>query len=235
MKYFYSPNPNIETSQFDLDSEESRHIVKVLRKREGELLYITNGKGILFETELLSANPKKCTLQVLSSTQMAKPKVEIHLAVAPTKRVERFQWFLEKATEIGVTRIIPILCDRSERETLPMERLNRVIQEAMKQSLQTWLPELSAPEKLSDFLKTSLPKQRFIAHCELAEKGLLPDLAETGVDSVVLIGPEGDFTSAEIETALSQNFKPISLGVNRLRTETAALLACTALNLLNHS
>lgn len=235
MNYFYSPTPDINTVQFALDSEESRHIVKVLRKREGDVLYITNGKGVLFDAELLSANPKKCTLQVISSKKIGKPKAEIHLAVAPTKRVERFQWLLEKATEIGVTRIIPIICDRSERETLPVERLNRVIQEAMKQSLQTWLPELSTPVKFSDFLKTGLPEHRFIAHCEPHEKRQLSD-AEGGVtNSVVLIGPEGDFTPAEIEAALSQNFKPVSLGANRLRTETAALVACTVLNFLNQS
>ena len=235
MNYFYSSRPESSTEQFELDPEESRHIVKVLRKREGDVLHITNGKGMLFQAELLSANPKKCLLQVLSHTPMAKPKVEIHLAVAPTKRVERFQWLLEKATEIGVTRIVPIICDRSERETLPIERLNRVIQEAMKQSLQTWLPEFSPPEKFSNFLNTRLPEQRFIAHCEPHKKKTLSNFANNGRDTVVLIGPEGDFTPTEIEAALSQNFQPISLGPNRLRTETAALAACTVLNFLNQS
>ncbi|MDA8685509.1 16S rRNA (uracil(1498)-N(3))-methyltransferase [Robiginitalea sp.] len=235
MNYFFCPTPEINTRQFVLEPEESRHIVKVLRKQVGDTLHITNGKGLLFYTEILEANPKKCTVQVNDCVKNERAAFNLYLAVAPTKRVERFQWLLEKATEIGVTRIIPLICERSERESLPLDRLNRVIQEAMKQSLQTWLPELSPPINFNTFLQDNLPHQRFIAHCEPHEKSLLLELAIKGQDSVILIGPEGDFTPGEIQAARAQNFAPISLGATRLRTETAALVACTALNLLNQS
>jgi len=234
MNYFYDGSLDNSVSQFALEPEESRHIVKVLRKQAGDRLAITNGKGYLFTTEILEANPKRCTVRVLESRKTPPPHFELHLAVAPPKRVERFQWFLEKATEIGVTRITPLICERSERQTLPVERLQRVVQEAMKQSLQTFLPVLEPPVRFAEYLERELPALRFIAHCEEGEKMDLKRRVAADKDTVVLIGPEGDFSHAEIQAAYQQGYVPVSLGKNRLRTETAALVACVTINLINN-
>lgn len=235
MNYFFNPTLDNSVSQFSLDQEESRHIVKVLRRQAGDRLYITNGKGYLFTAEILEASPKRCTARVLEARKTPPPHFELHLAVAPPKRVERFQWFLEKATEIGVSRITPLLCERSERETLPVERLQRVIQEAMKQSLQTFLPELEEPIPFSAFLDREQPVIKLIAHCEEGEKSDLKRRVPADKDVVVLIGPEGDFTPSEIRAALQRGFEPVTLGKNRLRTETAALVACTTVNMINNA
>ncbi len=234
MNYFYDPSLDNSVTQFSLGPEESRHIVKVLRKQPGDQLAITNGKGFLFTAEILEASPKRCTARVLESHKTLPPRFELTLAVAPTKRVERFQWFLEKATEIGVTRIVPLLCDRSERQNLPLDRLQRVVQEAMKQSLQTFLPVLEEPVSLGEFLRQEQPLLRFIAHCEDDEKIDLSRRVAPDKDAVVLIGPEGDFTPDEIQAAYDNGFMPVSLGNNRLRTETAALVACAAINMINN-
>jgi len=234
MNYFYNASLDNSVSQFSLDTEESRHIVKVLRKQAGDRLAITNGRGHLFTAEILEASPKRCTARVLESRKTPPPHFELHLAVAPPKRVERFQWFLEKATEIGVSRITPLICGRSERQSLPIERLQRVVQEAMKQSLQTFLPVLEQPVGFGEYLEREQPVQRFIAHCEEAEKMELKRRVAADKDAVVLIGPEGDFTPAEIEAACQRGFVPVSLGKNRLRTETAALVACVTINLVNN-
>lgn len=235
MNLFYSPLPTEKTEEFLLEPEESRHIVKVLRKGYGDVLWITNGKGLLFKTEILDASPKKCAIRVLEISSKDKPKPELHLAVAPTKRVERYQWMLEKVTEIGVTRIIPIICERSERKAIPMEKFNRVIQEALKQSLQTWLPELEEAIPFASYIGSHLPQQRLIAHCEPETRFNLMEAANPDLPTLVLIGPEGDFTPGEIELAQASGFKPLSLGTNRLRTETAAIAVCAGLNLMFHN
>lgn len=234
MNYFYHPSLDNSVSQFSLDAEESRHIVKVLRRQAGDRLTITNGKGYLFTAEILEASPKRCTARVLETKKTPPPHYELHLAVAPPKRVERFQWFLEKATEIGVSHITPLICERSERQTLPVERLQRVIQEAMKQSLQTFLPQLEDPVPLAAYLEREQPVLRFIAHCEDDEKMDLKRRVAADKDTVVLIGPEGDFTPSEIKAAYERGFVPVSLGRNRLRTETAALVACMTINMINN-
>lgn len=234
MNYFYHASLDNSVSQFSLDPEESRHIVKVLRRQAGDRLTVTNGRGYLYTAEILEANPKRCTARVLDAQKTPPPHFELHLAVAPPKRVERFQWFLEKATEIGVSRITPLICERSERQTLPMERLQRVVQEAMKQSLQTFLPVLEPPVRLGEYLEREHPVLRFIAHCEEEEKMDLKRRVAADKDAVVLIGPEGDFTPAEIRAAYERGFLPVSLGRNRLRTETAALVACATINLINN-
>jgi 16S rRNA (uracil1498-N3)-methyltransferase len=233
MNLFFSNLATEKSEAFDLEPEESRHIVKVLRKGYGDVLWITNGKGLLLKTEILNATPKKCSVRVLERSTKNKPPLELHLAVAPTKRIERYQWMLEKGTEIGVSRIIPVICERSERKVIPMDKFNRVIQEASKQSLQTWFPELEEAIPFSKFIETEMPEQRFIAHCEPEEKYNLTGVAKPGISTVVLIGPEGDFTPREIEMAKEIGFKPLSLGPNRLRTETAAIAVCAGLNLIS--
>ena len=234
MNYFYHPTLDNSISQFSFSAEESRHIVKVLRKVTGEQLWITNGKGDLFTCEIIFADPKKCSCKVLNFKKNLPPRFELHLAVAPTKRLERFQWFLEKATEIGVTEITPILCEHSERDKFSVERLERVIQEAMKQSLRTYLPRLNPLTPFADLVKAELPGLRFIAHCEDDEKVELNRRVAPDKDIVVLIGPEGDFNRSEIQTAYESGFLPVSLGQSRLRTETAAIFACVAVNLINN-
>ncbi|MDM9632584.1 16S rRNA (uracil(1498)-N(3))-methyltransferase [Robiginitalea aurantiaca] len=233
MNYFFHPTLDSSVSQFAFSPEESRHIVKVLRKKEGDLLHITNGKGYLFTSEITLADPKKCVGRVLDTKKTHPSRFELHLAVAPTKRLERFQWFLEKATEIGVSEITPIYCKRSERDKLSMERMQRVIQEAMKQSLRTYLPKLNKLTPVSEFLQSDLPDLRFIAHCEADEKVDLKRRVAPDKDIVILIGPEGDFSRPEIESAYEAGFLPVSLGRSRLRTETAAIVACATVNLIN--
>ena len=233
MNYFYHPRLDTSVSQFSFPPEESRHIVKVLRKKEGDLLNITNGKGYVFKAKITVADPRQCTAQVQDSRKSIPPRSDLHLAVAPTKKLDRFQWFLEKATEIGVTEVTPILCQRSERKKLATDRLQRIMQEAMKQSLRTYLPRLNDPVPLDDFLEREHPGLRFIAHCEKDEKVDLKRRVAADKDVLILIGPEGDFTRSEIDAAYERGFLPVSLGESRLRTETAALVACVTVNLIN--
>ena len=233
MNYFYHPRLDTSVTQFSFPPEESRHIVKALRKKEGDILNITNGEGYVFRAKITMVDPKRCTAQVLDFNKSLPARYELHLAVAPTKKLDRFQWFLEKATEIGVTEVTPILCQRSERKKLSLDRLQRVMQEAMKQSLRTYLPRLNNPISYEDFLRQGHPDLRFIAHCEKDEKMDLKRRVAADKDVLILIGPEGDFTRPEIDAAYDRGFLPVSLGESRLRTETAALVACVTVNLIN--
>ncbi len=233
MQLFYHPALNETDSQCIMDPDESRHIVKVLRKNEGDELQITNGKGFLFNVQILEANPKGCRVEVVKKHKDHPAMYRIHLAVAPTKMIDRYEWFLEKVTEIGVHEISPILCERSERKVLKSGRLEKVIQAAMKQSLRTFLPKLNPPVSYSDFLKRRNEGLLFIAHCEKEEKAELKRTVAPDHDITVLIGPEGDFTHSEIQEAYNVGYSPVSLGDARLRTETAAIVACTTINLIN--
>jgi 16S rRNA (uracil1498-N3)-methyltransferase len=233
MQLFYNPSLDNSMHQISFDKEESRHIVKVLRKKEGDELFITNGKGELFTAEIILADVNNCKASIIS-TQKNHPKMyRLHLAVAPTKSTERFEWFLEKATEIGVHEITPIICDHSERKILKMERLQKVVQSAMKQSLRTYLPKLNNPVPYTEFIAQDHQELLFIAHCEEEEKLDLKRCIAADKDVTILIGPEGDFSHKEIKAAYDKGFLPISLGEARLRTETAALVACTAVTLIN--
>ncbi len=234
MQLFYDPEIDPKISLFAFSQEESKHIVKVLRKRVNDLLYITNGSGYLFESKILEADAKRCTVAIISVTQKEKRPYQLHLVVAPTKMNDRFEWFLEKATEIGVDRITPLICENSERRTIKQERLEKVVQAAMKQSLQTYLPKISNAVSLKAILASPpLKGSLFIAHCEDGEKQQLKKLLVPNTDTTILIGPEGDFSTAEIELAITKGFLPVSLGENRLRTETAAIVACTTVALVN--
>jgi len=234
MQLFYNGSLDNSFKQFVFSSEESKHIVKVLRKNEGDKLHITNGKGYLFEAEILEANPKKCKAQIVSAKKTVARLHTLHIAVAPTKINDRFEWFLEKATEIGVTEITPILCEHSERKVIKGERLEKVLQSAMKQSLQTYLPKLNPLTKYEDFLKKEATGLKFIAHCEDEEKAELKRGLAADKDVVILIGPEGDFSKKEISLAYGKGFTPVSLGRNRLRTETAAVYACAVVSVINN-
>ncbi|MCD8412385.1 16S rRNA (uracil(1498)-N(3))-methyltransferase [Tenacibaculum finnmarkense] len=225
MQLFFNPDITTETTQITFDKEESRHIVRVLRKKEGDILQITNGAGFLFSVSITIANDKRCLTTVVKYEEKPNNRdYYLHVAIAPTKNNDRLEWFLEKATEIGIDEITPIICDNSERKIVKIDRLNKIVQAAMKQSLQFTLPKLNDPIKLSEFLKKDITSKLFIAHCEEnIEKKLLKNIADKNENYTILIGPEGDFSSKEIDYALNHNFKPISLGDNRLRTETAGL------------
>lgn len=234
MQLFYHPDISESDKQIIFPKEESRHIVKVLRKKEGDLLNVTNGKGFLFKTEITSISAQKCLATVIEVDAEAAPQYYLHLAVAPTKMNDRYEWFLEKATEIGVREITPVICDHSERQVVKLERYARVLQSAMKQSLHLSIPKLNETIDLNKFLSSELPGKKYIAHCEEAEeKRSLKSQMLPGETSTILIGPEGDFSSAEIELALKSGWIPVSLGSSRLRTETAAIVACHTAALLN--
>ncbi|MCX2680854.1 16S rRNA (uracil(1498)-N(3))-methyltransferase [Galbibacter sp. EGI 63066] len=234
MQLFYAPDIEQPPQQYAFDKEESRHISKVLRKKEGDTLFITNGRGWLFKAEIIQADIKHCTVSIVSSEMKPKRDYHLHMAVAPTKMNDRYEWFLEKATEIGIDEITPIICDHSERKVIKPERYEKILQSAMKQSLQCYLPKLNEAVQLSTFLtENKFDGRLFIAHCEEEEKASLKDRVKAAEDTLILIGPEGDFSTKEIELALQQGFIPISLGENRLRTETAAIVACHSIGFTN--
>tara|TARA_R110002074_G_scaffold130116_1_gene271534 strand:- start:178 stop:882 length:705 start_codon:yes stop_codon:yes gene_type:complete len=233
MQLFYNPNISESDTSFNFDKEESRHIVKALRKKTGDKLHITNGNGWLFEAELTLAGIKHCSVDIISKSLQPKRNYNLHLAVAPTKINDRYEWFIEKATEIGVETITPIICDHSERKVIKKERFEKIIQSAMKQSLQCYLPKLNTPITLKDFMNQEFSELSFIAHCEETDKKALKSLLKKNQDCLILIGPEGDFSVKEIEIALQHNFIPVTLGETRLRTETAAIAACHSVAFVN--
>ncbi|MFS4492285.1 16S rRNA (uracil(1498)-N(3))-methyltransferase [Maribacter sp. 2308TA10-17] len=234
MQLFYNPDLDHSAAQFTLSPEESKHVIKVLRKKEGDLLHITNGKGYLFETKIMVADAKKCMAQIVETNKTHRKMYWFHLVVAPTKMNDRFEWFLEKATEIGVNEITPIICENSERKVVKKERMLKVLQSAMKQSLQTYLPKLNDAITYHEFINKSQEGLLFIAHCEDEEKLDLKRRVAPDKDVTVLIGPEGDFSQNEIKQAYNKGFLPVSLGENRLRTETAAIVACATVNMINN-
>lgn len=233
MQLFYNPDLNEATSQISFTKDESRHIVKVLRKSSGDQLQITNGKGWLFVAEITSADIKNCTATILSKSFEPSKNYKVHLAVAPTKINDRYEWFLEKATEIGVDTITPIICDRSERRTIKNDRFEKIIQSAMKQSLHYYMPELQEAISFNDFVSQPFSGQKFIAHCEETERTSLKNALQSHTDVLILIGPEGDFSTSEINLAIASGFKPVTLGNTRLRTETAAVVACHSIAFYN--
>jgi 16S rRNA (uracil1498-N3)-methyltransferase len=226
MQLFYNSEISLETKQITFDKIESKHIVRVLRKTEGDILKITNGKGFLFDVEINFANDKRCSAMIINAEEKQKPwNYYLHIAIAPTKNNDRLEWFLEKATEIGIDEITPIICSNSERRTVKLERFEKIIQSAMKQSLKFTLPKLNAPVKFKDFIQQNFDGKVCIAHCEEQEKNTLKSITKPSEKTTILIGPEGDFSKEEIQKALAKKMVPISLGESRLRTETAALVA----------
>ena len=226
MQLFYNPNINETTKTFSFDKEESKHIIKVLRKKDTDILYVTNGLGVLFKTEITLASDNKCTVKILSVDKTEPSKFKLHLAVAPTKMNDRYEWFLEKATEIGIHEITPIICDRSERKVVNKERFEKILLTAMKQSNVLFLPKLNDAIPFKEFIKLKNNGLQLIAHCEETDKKTLKSVLKTNENVTMLIGPEGDFSEKEIALAVENNYIPVSLGNTRLRTETAAIVAC---------
>jgi 16S rRNA (uracil1498-N3)-methyltransferase len=233
MQLFYNPDIDETTETFSFDKEESRHIIKVLRKKDSDILHVTNGLGLLFETEITLASDNKCIVEVRSIKKTPEPKFRLHLAVAPTKMNDRFEWFLEKATEIGIQEITPVFCDRSERKVINPERFEKIILSAMKQSNETYLPKLNEAISFKEFIKQKKEGLQLIAHCEETDKKSLKEILKPNEDIIILIGPEGDFSDKEITLALENNFQPVTLGNTRLRTETAAVVACHSVVFFN--
>lgn len=234
MHLFYTPDITPSHPQYFLNEEESKHAVRVLRLELGSTVQLIDGKGGLYTAEIKDAHPKRTILQITGViTGYQKRNHYLHIAIAPTKNLDRLEWFLEKATEIGIDEISLIICQRSERKEAKTERLNKIITSAIKQSLKAYHPVLNEPIALSKFLTQQFDGQKFIAHCEESEKTDLQSALQMHGRYLVLIGPEGDFSHAEIDAALDNGYKAITLGESRLRTETAALEACFEVNFLN--
>ncbi len=234
MQLFYDPNIRTSDTGIVFSKDESRHISKVLRKKENDILHITNGLGTIFEVKLSVVTPKQCLASILKADEHPPLPYRLHMVVAPTKRNDRFEWFLEKATEIGVTDITPILCEHSERRQIKPERFERILQSAMKQSLKEWIPKLHPIVSFKEFIQMeNTAEVKCIAHCETSEKESLKHLLQPGQSVCILIGPEGDFSSEEINEATKKQFLPIHLGKSRLRTETAGIVACHSVFFIN--
>ena len=233
MQLFFTSLLSEKDKTFVFDKEESKHIIKVLRKKEGDIMFVTNGLGFLFKTKIKLASDSKCSVEIISFEKKAPKKFKLHLAIAPTKMNERFEWFLEKATEIGIDEITPILCDHSERKIINTDRFKKIIESAMKQSLHYFIPKLNEPLLYKDFIKNRYKGQKFIAHCEETQKKGLKNELLLNENYTILIGPEGDFSEKEIKLAIENEFLAVSLGNTRLRTETAAIVACHSVVFFN--
>jgi 16S rRNA (uracil1498-N3)-methyltransferase len=234
MQLFYNSEILASTQQFTFDKIESKHIVRVLRKKQGDLIHITNGFGELFTSEIILANDKRCLVKIVQVETFEKPwNYYLHVAIAPTKLNDRFEWFLEKATEIGIDEITPIICDHSERKVVKMDRIEKIIQSAAKQSLKFHFPKLNEPTTFKDLMNSTFYGQLFIAHCEETDKKSLKSELKPNESITILIGPEGDFSNKEITQSLVHNFIPVSLGKSRLRTETAGIAAVHSVAFVN--
>lgn len=231
MQLFYSAT--ISDNQILLDEEESRHLSKVLRLKVGDNVEAIDGKGNFYSCKVLESHPKKSILSIDNKTSKAE-QFGIHLAVAPTKNLNRWEWFLEKVTEIGIDQISPIKCSRSERKVLKMDRQERILISAMKQSQKATLPKLDELQDFNKFLQEDFEGKKYIAHCENSSSKMnLKVLHQKAQKALILIGPEGDFSPDEIAAAKAKGFKEISLGTSRLRSETAAIVACHTITLIN--
>jgi len=231
----------VEQPFHPLNEEESRHVCRTLRLKEGDELFLTDGKGHLHGCRIDHAHPAGCRLRIISTETIPASGLKLHIAMAPTKNINRFEWFLEKATEIGISEITLLICAHSERTVVKTDRLRKILISAMKQSLKCWLPVLHEPITFSDLIhlvsKTEslvdFPQQKFIAWCESGDAELLQKIYQPGSSALILIGPEGDFSPEEVEQAIHAGFIPVSLGKSRLRTETAGIVACCTVVMRN--
>lgn len=219
-----------DQSTFALSEDTSKHIIQVLRMKQGEQLQLTDGKGKIVTGEITSANKKLTEVRVLTTDRCERSTANISIGISLIKNTGRFEWFLEKATEIGVSEIIPMICDRTEKQTFRFDRMQNIIISAMLQSRQAWLPALHEPITFKEVMKNSAQQNKYIAHCMKESKQQLNN-KPIQHSTIILIGPEGDFTKDEIDLALQNSFVPVSLGETRLRTETAGIVAAVLLNL----
>lgn len=232
MNLFYSTN--IIEPVTTLLEEESKHIIRVLRKIEGDIVFFTDGKGYIYKCVIIDASSKKCIIEILEKEEgKDKREVNLHIAIAPTKNITRFEWFLEKSTEIGIDLITPIICSHSERKEVKIDRLKKVITSAMKQSLKSNHPKLNEKTKLKDLINIDFNGDKFIAYIDAKVTLELNEAYTSGNNALILIGPEGDFSPEEVSLAKTNGFIPVSLGKSRLRTETAGIVACHTIALAN--
>jgi len=233
LPFFYKENIDAVSGIITLDEDTSKHVVQVLRMQNGEELQLTDGKGNLFTASITDSNRKKCSVTILQTTNYQRPTTNITIAISLVKNASRFEWFLEKATELGVSEIIPLLCARTEKQHFRYDRMKGILISAMLQSQQRWLPVLHEPTKLQQVIATASAQQKFIAHCTDDAKRNLADVVNKNLASqVILIGPEGDFTPDEIQLAMQHHFIAVALGETRLRTETAGIAAASLLCLV---
>jgi 16S rRNA (uracil1498-N3)-methyltransferase len=232
MHLFYTPD--LQGLNYTLDETESKHCIRVLRLSVNDNIQLIDGKGGFYIAKIIDPNPKKCKVEIIKSQQeFGKRNHYLHIAIAPTKNMDRLEWFVEKATEIGIDEITLLLCEHSERKVVKTDRLEKIAVAAMKQSLKAYKPIINELTAIKDLLKRNFDGMRFIAHCEDNQKNLLKTAYVKGKNTLILIGPEGDFSIEEIKLAKENQFTEISLGNSRLRTETAGIIACHAINLLN--
>lgn len=235
MHLFYTPGIGKE-DLYQLNEEESKHAVRVLRLNIDDEVWLTDGKGTMIQAKLIDNHPKRCNLQILKRiADYDKRNYRLHMVVAPTKNISRFEWFLEKATEIGVDEITPVLCEHSERNSVKIERLNKVITAAVKQSLKAYHPKLNPLKKFGDVLRENKDAKMLLAWCNATEEDRIEKFAETKEDIIIFIGPEGGFSEREIEEARNADVELVSISSSRLRTETAAMVACHSLAFINKS
>ena len=232
LPFFYLPFIDERGSLITLDEETSKHIIGVLRMTEREKIHLTDGKGHLLTAEITDPHKKMCVVRIIASESVPHAKKPITIALSLLKNGSRFEWFVEKAAELGVSEIIPMLCERSEKLHFRMERKKNILLSAMLQSQQTWMPVIHEPKKFTEIISTAEQEQKFIAHCIGYEKTNLADaINSSAASSLVLIGPEGDFTKEEVGLALQQHYIPVALGATRLRSETAAVVAAAILSI----
>ncbi len=231
--YFYFAHLATMADEFALNENSSRHIVQVLRMQEGENLRLTDGKGLSVLAIILEANKKRCLVKIAEKQKQDESGRKIQIAVSLLKNTARFEWFLEKATELGVSEIIPLKCARTEKQQFRMERMQGILESALIQSQQVWMPVIHEPKPFTDWVERAQADQKFIAHCDPGAKRRLSEMINTSSSSQLLaIGPEGDFSEEEIKRAMDCGFLAVDLGEHRLRSETAALAAAAILTLL---
>ena len=225
MHLFYAPN--ITTPEYLLNEEEAKHCTRVLRLTAGSTIYLVDGKGGFYTAEITDISSKHCRATITQEQcEYGKRPYRLHIAMAPTKNIDRFEWFLEKATEIGIDEITPLLCEHSERKIVKKERLEKIVEAAMKQSLKAYRPIVNELCSFEQLVGTAQADEKLIAHCYNTPKPLLKNVIKPQKDVIILIGPEGDFSPKEVELAKQHGFNDITLGDSRLRTETAGVVAC---------
>ncbi len=232
MNIFYTPDIGKEKT-YTLSESESKHAIRVLRLKQNDTIVLVDGKGNFFDAIISDGIPKKCEVLISKTIKEVNTKPQLHIAIAPTKNNERTEWFVEKCTEIGISLITPVLCNHSERKKIKQERFIKTAISAMKQSLKATLPLINQLTNFNDIIKEDFTGKKYIAHCHNQNQKHFKEIYSKGENSLILIGPEGDFSKEEVKLALEKGFEPITFGKARLRTETAGIVACTIFNLVN--
>ncbi len=231
LPYFYQKEINTNLKNFNLSEETSKHCIQVLRMPQGAQLQLTNGEGLTTVVEIITAHKKNTLVKIISQKHFEKKVQQNVIAISLVKNASRLEWFLEKATELGIYKIVPLICKRTERQVFKEERLQNIVISAMLQSQQNFLPILEKPQNFETYLKTNLSNKKFIAHCINTDKNNFHSLLTKTANQTILIGPEGDFTNEEIALAINNNYVPVSLGNTRLRTETAGVAAAVLMQI----